>query len=76
MLLQFLLTVDWACVLGLDQVGGYRDLMLCVVVNGGGGLLIVGEIQIQDTALHTLKLKVSSHMQTIHAPHFTCGSTA
>ena len=40
------------------QVGGYRDVMLCVVYKDESGLSIIGEIQIQDRALHELKLKV------------------
>ena len=40
------------------QVGGYRDLMLCVLFEGESKLRIVGEIQIHDAALHALKLKV------------------
>lgn len=42
-----------------DLVGGYRDLMLLVVFEGTEGLRIVGEIQLQDAALHSLKLKVN-----------------
>ena len=38
----------------------YRDLMFCVVYEDDGGLRIIGEIQIQDHGLHSLKLKVSA----------------
>ena len=38
----------------------YRDLMFCVVYEDEGGLRIIGEIQIQDYGLHSLKLKVSA----------------
>ena len=31
---------DWA------QVGGYRDLMLCLVYEGENGLRIIGEVQV------------------------------
>ncbi len=39
-------------------IGGYRDLLVCVVFEGSCGLKIIAEIQIQDRILHNLKLKV------------------
>mmetsp|Transcript_14218 Transcript_14218/g.30377 ORF Transcript_14218/g.30377 Transcript_14218/m.30377 type:complete len:1807 (+) Transcript_14218:1506-6926(+) len=39
-----------------DLVGGYRDLMVCGILEGSGGLRIIGEIQIHDKQLHDLKL--------------------
>ena len=41
-----------------ELVGGYRDLMVCVLFEGSCGLRIIGEVQIQDRILHSLKLKV------------------
>ena len=42
-----------------ELVGGYRDLMICLVFTGVSGLRIIGEIQVQDRTLHDLKQKVS-----------------
>uniref|UniRef100_A0A7S0M703 Uncharacterized protein n=1 Tax=Cryptomonas curvata TaxID=233186 RepID=A0A7S0M703_9CRYP len=39
-------------------VGGYRDLLVCVVFEGCCGLKIIAEIQIQDRILHNLKQKM------------------
>ncbi len=41
-----------------ELVGGYRDLMICVIFTGVSGLRIIGEIQVQDRKLHDLKQKV------------------
>jgi len=38
-----------------ELVGGYRDLMFCGVLEGAGGLRIIGEVQIHDRVLHDLK---------------------
>ncbi len=43
-----------------DLVGGYRDLMFCMVYDGPHGLRIIGEVQIQDEKLYKLKLQVLS----------------
>ena len=34
-----------------SQVGGYRDLMLCAVLEGPNGLNIVGEIQVINPSM-------------------------
>ena len=39
-------------------VGGYRDVMLCVLFIEDDGLRIIGEIQIQDYKLSKIKSKV------------------
>ena len=44
------------------QVGGYRDLMFCVVYEGVLGLRVVAEVQIQDEELYRLKSKVQYTM--------------
>ena len=46
-----------------DEVpNGYRDIQICVVFEGSSGLSIIGEIQIHDSELHALKLKVFIHL--------------
>ena len=39
---------------------GYRDVQLSVIFRGPGDLRIIGEVQIHDAELHSLKQKVSS----------------
>jgi hypothetical protein len=41
-----------------ELVGGYRDLMLCCLLEGPGGLKIIGEVQIHDKVLYELKLRM------------------
>jgi hypothetical protein len=38
------------CYIRLGQVGGYRDLMLCCLLEGPTGLKIIGEIQVMPSA--------------------------
>ena len=47
------------------QVGGYRDLMICVIYEGVLGLRAVAEIQIQDEELFLLKRKVYACTRTL-----------
>ena len=39
-------------------VGGFRDIMICVIFTGSGGLKIIGEIQIHDRKYFEIKQQV------------------
>ena len=41
-----------------EVIGGYRDVMCCVIFEHTNGLKIICEIQIHDKVLHDLKSKV------------------
>ena len=52
-------------------MGGYRDLTLFLIYTGARGLRIIGEVQIQDRALHELKLKVPSASPYLWKSHLS-----
>ncbi len=41
---------------------GYRDVQLSVIFRGAGDLLIIGEVQVHDAELHSLKQKVACNL--------------
>mmetsp|Transcript_4921 Transcript_4921/g.10911 ORF Transcript_4921/g.10911 Transcript_4921/m.10911 type:complete len:912 (+) Transcript_4921:5124-7859(+) len=51
-----------------ELVGGYRDLMLCCLLEAPSGLKIIGEIQIHDKTLYELKLLMHK-LYRIHRAH-------
>ena len=41
-----------------SEYDGYRDLMVCCLYTGSYNLRIIGEIQIHDSRLHNLKVRM------------------
>jgi len=51
-----------------EDYDGYRDLMLSVRYQGAGGLCILGEVQLHDTRMHKVKVKMHRLYQVKRAP--------
>ena len=53
----------------LSQVGGYRDLMLCLVFSGCDGLRVVGEVQVRSAhCAHTAAFRAAGRAERIASP--------
>ena len=50
-------------------MGGYRDLMLCLVFSGCDGLRVVGEVQVRPAhCAHTAAFRAAGRAERIASP--------
>jgi hypothetical protein len=58
----------------VGQVGGYRDLMLCCLLEGPGGLKIIGEVQVKDKNTTRCATCVTIHSLMCIIAHISSGN--
>ena len=60
----------------VGQVGGYRDLMLCCLLEGPGGLKIIGEVQVKDKYTIRYATCITIHNLVCIIAHISSGTVS